>query len=292
MAKAPGDRVMLRATNGITVSNAPSARFDAPDAPRSRWNGRTRCTEASQPISEHVVGPRVTVTPLIHDGLVRTDVRITERIDSALMVAEWSAHDIADEVDGLAAPQLADLVPALASTISRFEAVRLTALRAADRARVCDLGGMADTASWAAAATGEKRGKARSDVELADKLADLGAIASALADGRVSKSQASALAGAHAPSKDEQAELLDAAASLSLPELERRIERFNLDRDRPADERVMPAVTITPTRSGVKIDGTLDAPRWRDRDHRPRCGGGQAQFRTRAPDVPSGALLG
>ena len=46
--------------------------------------------------------------------------------------------------------------------------------------------------------------------------------------------------------------------SLSLTELERRVERFNLDRDRPAAP-VVPAVTITPTRGGVKIDGTLDA---------------------------------
>ena len=84
-------------------------------------------------------------------------------------------------------------------------------------------------------------------MQLADKLADLGPIASAFADGRVSKSQASALAGAHAPSDVEQAELLDAAASLSLTELERRVERFNLDRDRPR-RAGGPAVTITPTR--------------------------------------------
>jgi hypothetical protein len=190
---------------------------------------------------------------------MRTDVRsITERIDSALMVAGWSAHDIADEIDTLAAPQLADLVPALASTIARFEAVRLAALRAADRASVGDLAGMADTASWAAAITGEKQGRARGDVELAGKLADLAPIAAALADGRVSKSQVAALAGAHNPSANEQAELLTDAASLSVPELERRVERFNLDRNRPADS-VVPAVTITPTRGGVKIEGTLDA---------------------------------
>ena len=178
---------------------------------------------------------RLAVTPLAHDGRMRTDVRsITPGIDSALMAAARSAHDIAAEVDGLAA------------------------LRAADRARVGDLAGMPDTASWAAAMTGEKRGKARGDCELADRLADLGPIASAFADGRVSKSQASALAGAHAPSPDEQADLLDAAASLSLTELERRVERFNLDRDQPA-QPVVPAVTITPTRGGVKLDATLDA---------------------------------
>ncbi len=128
-------------------------------------------------------------------------------------------------------------------------------------------------------------------MELADKLADLGPIASAFADGRVSKSQASTLAGAHAPSPDEQAELLEAAASLSLPELERRVERFNLDRDRPADEPAVPAVTITPTRGGVKIDGTLDA-----------LGGeivataldaaADKLHSTRAPGVANGALLG
>jgi hypothetical protein len=74
----------------------------------------------------------------------------------------------------VAASQLAELVPALASMVARFEAVRLAALRAADRARVGDLAGMPDTASWAAAMTGEKRGKARGDVELGAKLAGLG----------------------------------------------------------------------------------------------------------------------
>jgi hypothetical protein len=189
---------------------------------------------------------------------MRTDVRsISDRIDSALLAAEWSTHVISVEIDTLDAPQLADLVPALASTISRFEAVRLSALRAADRARVGDLAGMPDTASWAAAMTGERRGKARGDVELAGKLAALGPIASALASGRVSKSQAAALAGADAPSDEEQADLLADAESLSLPELERRVERFNLDRNRQV-EAVVPAVTVTPTRGGMRIEGTLD----------------------------------
>ena len=182
---------------------------------------------------------------------------ITTGVDSALMVAGWSAHDIAAEVDTLAAPQLADLIPALARTISRFEAVRLAALRAANRARVGDLAGMSDTASWAAAVTGEKRGKTRSDCELADKLAAMGPIADAFAGGRVSKSQASALAGAHDASDAEQADLLAAATSLSVTELERRVEQFNLDRDRPS-EPVAPSVVITPTKGGLKAEVTLD----------------------------------
>ena len=174
------------------------------------------------------------------------------------MVAGWSAHDLAGEIDGLSAPQLADLVPALASTTSRFEAVRLSALRAADRARVGDLAGMPDTASWAAAMTGEKRGKARGDCELATRLGSLGPFADAFAGGQVSKSQVAALAGAHAPSEADQADLLADAATLSLNELERRVERFNLDRRVPP-EPVTPAVVLSPTRGGVQIDGTLDS---------------------------------
>jgi hypothetical protein len=146
----------------------------------------------------------------------------------------------------------------MACTIAVFVALGMAGLRAADRARVGDLAGMGDTASWAAAVTGEKRGKTRGDCELAGKLADLGPVAEAFADGRVSKSQASALAGAHGASDAEQTGLLAAAAALSLNELERHVERFNLDRDRPSDP-IVPTVVITPTKTGIKADVTLDA---------------------------------
>ena len=129
------------------------------------------------------------------------------------------------------------LVPALASTISRFEAVRLSALRAADRARVGDWQGWRDTASWAAAMTGEKRGKARGDCELAGKLA--ASRSDRLGVRRRSGVEVAGIGVGRGPrpSEAEQADLLAAAGSLSLTELERRVERFNLDRDRPASRR-------------------------------------------------------
>jgi hypothetical protein len=192
-------------------------------------------------------------------GSMRTDVRppITPGIDSALTVAGYAARDIAAEVDSLAAPQLEVLVPALAATIARFEAVRLRALQAADRVRVGDRVGMPTTADWAAAVSGEKRDKARRDCELADKLASRPVFAEALASGAVSMAQASALAGAVRPSDTEQRALLDDAAALSVNELERRVTRFNLDRER-APEPVFPSVSIVPTRSGVKAEVVLD----------------------------------
>ena len=106
---------------------------------------------------------------------------------------------------------------------------------------------MASTAAWAAAVTGERRGKARSDCELAGKLAAEPTFADALANGAVSKAQAAALADAEQPSEDEQRDLLDDAAGMSVNELERRVARFNLDRDHAPDP-VVSSVTITTTK--------------------------------------------
>jgi hypothetical protein len=175
-----------------------------------------------------------------------------------LMMAGYAAADIAAEVDSLGAPQLEVLVPALAETIARFESARLRALRAADRVRVGARVGMRSTADWAAAVSGEKQGKARSDCELADRLAARPAFAEALASGAVSKAQAAVLADAERPSADEQRELLGDAAEMSVNELERRVTRFNIDRERVL-EPVLPAVSITPTKDGVKAEVTLDA---------------------------------
>jgi len=191
---------------------------------------------------------------------VGTDVRppITPGIDSAFMATGYAVTDIAAEIDSLGAPQLELLVPELARTISRFEAVRLAALAAAERAQVALRSGMRSTADWAAAVSGEKRGTVRGDCELAARLAARPAFADALATGTVSKAQASVLAGAVEPNDTEQRDLLNDAVGLSVNELERHVARFNLDRDRPS-EPVVPAVTITPTTGGVKADVTLDA---------------------------------
>jgi hypothetical protein len=189
-----------------------------------------------------------------------TSVRppISPGIDSALMAMNSAVAAIAADVDSLAAPQLELLVPALAATMSRFQAVRLAALAAADRARVADRSGMRSTADWAAAVSGEKRGTMRGDCELAGRLAARPAFADALAAGAVSKAQATVLSGAVEPSDTEQRQLLDHAAQSSVNELERHVARFNLDRSRPTDP-VVPAVTITPTTGGVKADVCLDA---------------------------------
>jgi hypothetical protein len=173
------------------------------------------------------------------------------------MAAEYAATDLAGEIEGLAAPQLEVLVPAVASLIARFEAVRLSALRAADRLRVGDRAGMRSTAEWAAAACGDKRGKARGVCELADKLAARPVFADAFASGAVSKAQAAALADAVEPSAAEQRGLVQEATSLSVGELERRVARFNHDRQTPPPE-VVPSVSITSTKDGVKLEATLD----------------------------------
>jgi hypothetical protein len=180
-------------------------------------------------------------------------------VDAALRAAARAAADVAGAVDELGAAQLEGLVPALTATIARFESVRLAALRAADRVGVADRTGMRTTAEWAAAACGDKPGRARGDCALADKLAAAAVFAEALASGSVSKAQAAVLADADQPTTAEQRHLLGEAAHLSVNELERRVTRFNVDRDQPT-EPVVPSVSITPTKGGgVKAEVTLDA---------------------------------
>jgi hypothetical protein len=192
-------------------------------------------------------------------GVVRTVVRpISPGVDAALRAATRAAADVAAAVDGLGAAQLEGLVPALTAMIARFESVRLAALRAADRVGVADRAGLRSTADWAAAACGDRPGRARGDCALADRLATSAVFADALATGSVSKAEAAVLADAERPTAAEQRELLADAAALSVSELERRVSRFNLDRDRPP-EPVVPAVAITPTTGGgVKAEVTLD----------------------------------
>ena len=192
-------------------------------------------------------------------GMGTNVLAVSPEVDAALDAAADAAGVLAGEVDSLAAPQLAVMVPAVAKVIARFEAVRLAAVRAADRAKVAAQSGMATTADWMAAATGEKRGRARGDVELADKLAGLSEVADAFAKGDVSKTQADTLSGAAGATPVEQRELLDDAKTMSVNELERRVERFNRDRQQPPPE-VVPIVTVNPRRDGsVKADVTLDA---------------------------------
>jgi hypothetical protein len=186
-------------------------------------------------------------------------VSVSPEIDAALDAAAAAAGVLAAEVDSLAAPQLAVIVPAVAKVIARFEAARLAAVCAADRANVAAQSGMATTADWMAAATGEKRGKARCDVELAGKLAGMAEVAGALASGELSKTQADTLSGAEGATPAEQRELLDDAKELSVTELERRVERFNRERNQAPPE-VLPTVIVNNRGdASVKAEVTLDA---------------------------------
>ena len=105
---------------------------------------------------------------------------------------------------------------------------------------------------------GDKPGRARTDCELADKLAQRAVVADALATGSVSKAQATALAEAERPTADEQRELLAEATSISVNDLERRVAQFNLARSQ-APQPIVASLTIAPSNRGVKADVTLDA---------------------------------
>lgn len=180
-----------------------------------------------------------------------------DRVDAAFDAANEAVGVLAGNVGLLDAGELARFVPRLGKLIARCDSVKLSALAAADARRVGDLTGAATTADWVAEATGDKRGKARHDLELAAKLGDLDEVADALAQGAVSKTQAEVLAGATGATGDEQRELLDAAGSQTVTELARSVDRFNRRRDQPAP-KLVPSVTIINTPQGLQAQVTLD----------------------------------
>ncbi len=193
-------------------------------------------------------------TPVL--STCRPDAAPSALIDAALGDATASVAVMSAQVECLDAAELAGFVPKLGRLLARCESVKLAALRRAETLAVADLVGARSTSEWIADATGTKTGTARRELDVAARLDDLDEIGDALADGSISLTQAGVLAKATGASDDEQRELLDAAGSQSVNELESTVHDFRLRKEVPTGE-VVPGVIVTARGANVSVEATL-----------------------------------
>ena len=193
-------------------------------------------------------------TPVL--STCRPDATPSALIDAALGDATASVAVMSAQVECLDAAELAGFVPKLGRLLARCESVKLAALRRAETLAVADLVGARSTSEWIADATGTKTGTARRELDVAARLDDLDEIGDALADGSISLTQAGVLARATGASDDEQRELLDAAGSQSVNELESTVHDFRLRKEVPTGE-VVPGLIVTARGANVSVEATL-----------------------------------
>ncbi|HEY1282198.1 MAG TPA: DUF222 domain-containing protein [Acidimicrobiales bacterium] len=174
-----------------------------------------------------------------------------------------SLDDLADVLDrlgvGIDACDNPSLVPSLgrlAGLRSRLEAVWLTAV-----GRAFDRGlrpvGYRDTATWIASLTGERRGTARRDVELAVQLAEIPAVADAMATGEVSKAKAAELVHTTDLPTEVQEALVGQAGSLSVEQVANAVRQARLDHGAESTA-VTPTLTISRRSARAVLEATVD----------------------------------
>jgi uncharacterized protein DUF222 len=118
------------------------------------------------------------------------------------------------------------------------------------------LDGARDAASWLAWKGAERRGRARSEIELAASVAAMPAVDQAMGEGTLSRAKAAELARARTADPDEQAELVAAAKAMTVEEVARRVDRWQHEQGSPPS--VEPRLAIIPRPGGGHVDATLD----------------------------------
>jgi hypothetical protein len=162
-----------------------------------------------------------------------------------------------DALAGLDDGALARFAAAVLAWWPKLEAARLRLVAAVDERQAFKVDGCRDAASWLAWKAGDRRGAAHREVELAAAVAAMPAVEAGLAEGSLSKAKAVELARAVHADDDDQQDLVAAATALSVEEVARRVDRWQLEHQ-PAGE-VVEALHVTPTAGGGRLDATLDA---------------------------------
>ncbi len=163
----------------------------------------------------------------------------------------------ADVLAAMANDQFEALVNAAPATKAKFDAFWLRFLAAADQRGTWRAEGCRDTAAWVAWKTGDRRGAARREVELAERVAGMPAVADALAGGRVSRAKAGELVRAVGATVDEQAALVETATEQSVEEVAAAVTRWCHDHGTAAAP-IAPALSIVRRADRVCVEATLD----------------------------------
>jgi hypothetical protein len=162
--------------------------------------------------------------------------------------------DALDELDDRA---LASLASSLLGWWPRLDAARLRVLAAVEARQAFRVDGARDAASWLAWKGAERRGRARSEIELAASVAAMPAVDAAMGDGTLSRAKAAELARARTADPDQQAELVSAAKTMSVEDVARRVDRWQ--HEQGSAPTLEPRLAITPRPGGGHLDATLDA---------------------------------
>jgi hypothetical protein len=179
-------------------------------------------------------------------------------VSGATTIDELLSACDADALEGLDHQSLTDLGRSVLELWPRLDGARLRLIAALDANQAYRLDGARDMASWLAAKAGERRGTARRDVELAEKVAAMPAVSKRLADGSVSKAKAAELARASSASPADQEALAEAAETQSAEEVARQVDRWALE-DGSTEAEVDESLSITPTPGGGRVEARLGA---------------------------------
>ena len=162
----------------------------------------------------------------------------------------------ADALAGLDDGALARFAEVLLGWWPRLEAARLRVIAAMDDRQAFRVDGARDMTAWLAWKAGDRRSAAHRDVDLAAAMAVMPALDTALAHGTLSKAKAAELGRLSGASPDEQTELVAAAQSLSVEQVARQVERWQLEHQ-PGDD-VVSSVQFTPSKGGGRVEARLD----------------------------------
>ena len=168
------------------------------------------------------------------------------------LVAQCSS----DALDGLDDRALVALATSLLGWWPRLDAARLRVLAAVEARQAFRVDGARDAASWLAWKGAERRGRARTEIELAATVAAMPAVDRALGDGTLSRAKAYELARARAADPDEQAQLVEAAKTMTVEDVARRVDRWHHEQGTPPE--IEPSVAITSHPGGGRLEATLD----------------------------------
>jgi hypothetical protein len=178
-------------------------------------------------------------------------------VDGATTVTQLLAASDPDALAAMGAAELARHTAAVLQVRARLDAVCLALIAAVDAAQAFRVDGCRDMATWVAWKTGERRGAARRDVELAEAVGSMPIVAAALADGSLSKAKASAVVRASEASPAEQAALVAAAVRSTPEQLARHVDRWQLEHHcAPVVEEML---TVSPVPGGARVEATLEA---------------------------------
>ncbi len=160
-------------------------------------------------------------------------------------------------IDGCDDDTLASAVAELATVRTRCDALWLQMVAAVEARGLHRAHGARDAASWIAGLSGDRKGTARREVELAQRLADAPVVADALAAGVVSQAKAAELVRARGLPETAQEALVALAVDAPVERVAAAVEQARLAHGSPPPV-VEPELYVTRRADHALLEATVD----------------------------------